>query len=419
MNLHVSGINYKTASIDVREKLNFSADGQKAALSALRALPLVEECVLLSTCNRTEVYIYSESPDFSVTAVENLLCSLKGISHYDAMKYFYTYQGTQAVRHLFRVASGLDSMVLGEDQILGQVKACHLLAREAQTLSGVLNTLFRDAITAAKKIKTSTGLSRNPVSVGSLAARHASDFFNGDLNSITALIIGAGSTGSLVLKNLCDKAIGKVYVTSRSHGKTEEILHKYPQVIPISYDNRYDVMDTCDLVISSTSSPHYTVTRDRLEASLVDQKPRLFIDLAVPRDIDESIAGMPGISCMHMDCLDSVIEDNMNKKRLEAIKAEDMIEALVVEFEKNFAFRKALPMVQELKQDLDRLIGQRLQEPLQQIASKDASALTVNVSDTVHELLDQFLFCIRETGRKEDISAFVGCLNSMVKEKIR
>ncbi|MHB1443804.1 MAG: glutamyl-tRNA reductase [Candidatus Humimicrobiaceae bacterium] len=230
MNIYVSGINYKTTPLEIREMLSFNNEGQRLALGKIYDLPCIDECAILSTCNRTEVYVYSESCSFDNGKVEEMLCEIKGLNIYNFKKYFYFYNGAKAVKHLLKVASGLDSAVLGEDQILGQVKDANELSLEMGTSSSVLNKLFRDTITSAKKVKTNTELSKNSVSVGSLAVKLLLDIFQGNMQNKCALVIGTGKIGSIAIKNLYYRGIGKIYVTNRSHDRAEDLSKMYSNI---------------------------------------------------------------------------------------------------------------------------------------------------------------------------------------------
>lgn len=419
MNIHVSGINYKTTPLEIREKLNFSGEGRKQALEKLRALPGVSECVLISTCNRTEVYVYSENGDFTGESVEALLCGMKGMALYGLKKYFYAYSGVKAVRHLFKVSCGLDSQVLGEDQILGQVKEACELSLEAGTSAAVLNTLFREAVTAAKKVKTLTGLSKNPVSAGSLAVRLAAESFGMQLENRRALVIGTGKMGAIALKNLHSRGIGKIYVTSRTHGKAREVSMDLKNVQVVEYNDRYSVMDACDIIISSTASPHYTITRDMLEKALLEPKKRVFIDLAVPRDIDSGIKELEGVVYFNIDQLQSVADENIDKRLVEVPRAEEIIHGFVAEYEKWYDFREVLPVVREIQRFAGDMLDEKVSDTISRLkcaSEEDKELVRVSIAGIVGELMNKFVYSVRECGRKEDVEAYFRCLSDVMQD---
>jgi len=420
MKILVVGINHKKTPLQIREKLSFNTEEQVRTLAVLRDLEKVKECILLSTCNRTEVYICSDEEDVDGVIIEKVLCDVKKQNLYELKKYFYTYEKRNAIKHLFKVACGLDSMVLGEDQILGQVKAAHKTAMEAGTTSSVLNTLFREAITAAKEIKTITELSRNSVSVGSLAVKCISEQFSGELSGKCILLIGRGEIGSVALKNLCSKNPGKIYVTYRSHSNSEGIAGLQCNVHPVPYEQRYSVMDECDAVISATSSPHYTITRDLLEQSIKTGKKRVFVDLAVPRDIDETVGEIEGCSYFDMDRLETVLDENFGRRAREAVKAEEMIEGYVMDYEKWLEFRKVLPIVKDIQKYAEELAREKTEAAvgrLRNASEEDKEEVKSAIRNTINEMLNKFVYSIRENGSKEDIKTYFSCLKEAVKEK--
>jgi len=421
MKITITGVNFKTTPIEIRERLSFNQDEQKAALHRIKKLPCVNGCVMLSTCNRTEVYVcFRDENSFSNTLLEEILCEMKGLNLYDFKKHFYTYNGAKAVRHLFKVASGLDSMILGEDQILGQVKEAHNTALGEVTSCAVLNTLFRNAVEAAKKIKTDTGLSKNPVSIASIAVKQIMEFYGGDAANLRALVIGTGEIGSAVFKNLYAKNVGKIYIANRSHSRRMHLANLYAKAFFVDYEQRYSVMDECDVVVSSTASPHYTITRDKLEASLSSSKKRIFIDLAVPRDIDESIKEIRGVEYLNLDHFKSVMRENFGKRALEAVRAEEIIEEYANEFEKWYEFREAVPIVKEVHHFAEELICGKTEAVLGKLkyaGNEDKEMVRAAITGAVNEIMDKFIYGIRKNGSKEDIKTFFAYLKGILKEK--
>jgi glutamyl-tRNA reductase len=417
--IFVSGVNYRTTPLEIREKLSFNSEEQKVAIDSISRMCFVNECVLLSTCNRTEVYIYANEEDVDISLIEKNLCDIKGLSLYDYKKYFYVYSGNKAVDHVFKVTSGLDSMVLGEDQILGQVKTAYDMALQAGVSSDVLNTLLRDAITAAKKIKTNTELSRNSISVGSLTVKLLEDIFDRRLDSKCALVIGTGKIGSLALRNLCAKGIGKIYVTNRSHGKMEDLAKIYNSVQTIDYNDRYSVIDECDIIISSTSSPHYTITKDMVEKSVSEIKTRVFVDLAVPRDIDETLTEVQEVKYYNIDHIKSVMDENYDRRIAEASKAEQIIEEYTSEYEKWFEFRNALPVVKEVQSFAKEIISNRISyadSRLKNATDEDKEIVKQTITNTVNDIMDKFIYSVKKYGSKEDIQVYFRCLSEAIKE---
>lgn len=419
MNIIVVGVNYKSTPLEIRERLSFNIEEQKTALNKIVKVPSVGECVILSTCNRTEVYIYSDNPHFDSSLIENLLCEIKGLELYELKKYFYIYASAKAVKHLFKVACGLDSMVLGEDQILGQVKDAYELSLELGTSSSTLNKLFREAITVAKKVKTFTELSKNSISIGSLAVKLITNIFGDKLNAKCALVIGTGKIGSIALKNLLDLRLGKIYVTNRTHGRAQDISKEYGNIEIVDYNLRYSVVEECDIVISSTSSPHYTITRDQLEKTLDTNKARVFIDLAVPRDLDMAIKDIFGIECFNIDDLQISVDRSIDKRLLETSKAEEIIDEYLVEYEKWYEFRGVLPIIKDIQRFTDCILNERVNQTLSKLkdlSDDEKEVVKASLTATANEILNKFIYRVRENGKKEDVEVYFRCLKEVIKE---
>jgi glutamyl-tRNA reductase len=416
MNIYITEINYRTTPLEFREKLSFSADEQKQAVKTIFQLEDVAECVLLSTCNRTEVYIYTTSEAFEIDLIQESLCRMKGLDIRKFKKYFNVFHGSKAVQHLFKVACGLDSMVLGEDQILGQVKNAHEIAINSGTSSSVLNTLFRDVITAAKKAKSQTGISKNPVSIGSLIIKMLMELYPDQFKDKCFLLIGTGKIGTVALKNLLDKDIKKVYVTNRTHGKVEDLSKIYKKIKVIDYQSRYSIMDQCDIIISATMSPHYTITRDLLEKAISKPKERVFIDLAVPRDIDTAIKDLPGVQYFSIDDLRVVAERNIDKRKLEIASVDKIICQYLAQYEKWYQFRDFLPLLQEVQNYSQSVVKERIDQALQKLKHLSPAEKEIVVNALIgisDEILNKFIYSIREYGSHDDIKHYFGCLKNV------
>lgn len=295
MNLIMSGVDYKTADLATREQFSQTALAVQNTLERIKENPCVEGCVLLSTCNRTELYL-SCTPDSEAVPL-NLLCEALELNPEEYRNHFITRKNRQALDHLMMVAAGLHSQIRGEDQILAQVKTAAQLAREAHTSDGVLETLFRCAVSAAKKAKTEAPLSPMETSVATRALEVLREQA-GNLDGKHALVIGNGKMGrlaaSLLVREKC-----RVTVTLRSYKHGEIAVPQGCETV--AYDDRYSAMMGCDILVSATASPHHTITADRLQACR--DLPRWMMDLAVPRDIDPAVAELPDVQLWNVDAL--------------------------------------------------------------------------------------------------------------------
>lgn len=330
--IYCIGINYKKVPLAVRGMAAVTEPERHSLWRRLSEERAVEGMVALSTCNRTELYFCGGKE--SVLKTERVLAQLKRITKETLLGHIYVYAGEQALRHLFVVCCGLDSMILGEDEILRQVRESYGAALREKTDCRMINIAFQGALHCAKCIKTDTLLSKTSVSYGTLAANQIEAFLGGKEGGV--LIVGiTGRMGQILAKNLYSKGIRRITGTSRSH-KAADLEAFLPGDIPIvDYLNRYDYLEDADVVVSATASPHYTFTSEKVRASFRTQKQRLFLDLAVPRDLDTEIAGLSGCRLFDIDDFQKMAEANNVAKLKEADKAEQILSEKLDETKKN------------------------------------------------------------------------------------
>lgn len=333
-------INYKKADVSIRRQFSLSNDNSRALIRYIIDNRIANECVVLSTCSRTEVY-YSDDQNDKIIAS---LGKITGLTPSFLYKYVMTYCGSKAAEHLFRVACGLDSMVVGEDEILGQTKAAYYLAKDENAVGYETNVIFQAAITCAKRIKTETIMSKTSVSVATLAANEAAKLSD----NVSVLIIGAsGMIGMSTLKNLMSHKNVTVTATLR-HSKAKLRELEALGVSIVDYNDRYKYIAGSDCIISATSSPHYTVTGYDLRQYADAHRTRLFIDLAVPPDIDSSITELYGIKLINIDHFEALAAAN-NDLKLECVdEAERIISDELDTLYKDISFHNFLPYFDEL-----------------------------------------------------------------------
>ena len=350
MDISLISISHKNAPLEVRARFAFPVEAQEELMRQVIARNIAEECVFISTCNRTEIYTYHACPGSNFIKMQALLFEFAGIQVEEEMgDYVRMYQGSKAIKHLFHVAAGLDSMVMGEDQILGQVKRAHEQAHQIGTCGVYLNTLFRYAVTAAKKVKTETDLSRTTVSMATMAIKAAEQGL-GTLHGKKVMLIGAsGKIGGVVLKNLQCIEGAKVCITSRNMSQAKEDHHHRITYQVMEYDNRYELMDEMDVIISATASPHYTVTYGKLSKVLKTEKPRVLIDLAVPIDIEAKVEQIPGVKRFDVDDFQELARVNNEKKQHEVQAADQILDEVQMDFERWMVFQLSLPKIEQLK----------------------------------------------------------------------
>lgn len=352
-------INHKNAPADVREKFAFTTKGQRQFTEHLKAV--VGGCVVLSTCNRMEIYFTYKNElceyeraeemrgrelygtrDGLLEQVEMLLAKDRDVSVSLVRKYSMNYDGFQCTLHLCRVTCGMDSMVLGEVEIIHQVKMAYLMAKEIGACDGELNIAFQGALAAAKVMASESDTTRLPVSVGTLSAREAVSFIrNGGVGRV--LVVGAtGKIGSIVVKDIADLAPGiEIIGTSRSHHSADEMFGRHQQIRIEDYRRRYELAAWADVVISATASPHYTFVSDELANSLkLQPKKRLFLDLAMPKDMDPDIADIDGCTLQDIDYIRMLSRENNESKVRTLTELEPWLLAQVDEIMKNIAFSR-------------------------------------------------------------------------------
>lgn len=333
MSLFVLGINHQTAPVSLRERVAFSADTVPAALDALKTLPQVQEVALLSTCNRTELYAVSN--DDGQALADWLATHPDDVG--DLHAYLYRHRDADAVRHLFRVATGLDSLVLGEPQILGQVKDAWATARSAGTLGSQLDRLFQHAFSTAKRARTDTRIGANPVSVASAAVRLAQESF-ARLEDSTVLMIGAGETIELAARHLVQARAKRLLVANRTLAHAQELASRHGGfALPLNEIDKH--LGEADVVISATASRDPILHRQHVAAALSTRKhrPMLLLDLAVPRDIAPDVADLKDVFLYTVDDLERAIEDNRRSRREAATEAEAIVELQVARFAETLA----------------------------------------------------------------------------------
>ena len=330
MPLFALGLNHQTAPVSLRERVAIT-DGQiEDALRSLRAQPGIIECAVIPTCNRTEIYAHTE--DENGHSIGQWLAHYHSVSHDSLDTYLYLHQGDAAVRHLFRVATGLDSLVLGEPQILGQVKQSWQIARNSGSLQTSLDRLFQQCFAVAKKVRTDTAIGAHPVSVAFAAVRLAQQTFSA-IDQSTVLLIGAGDTIELAAKHLHDANAKRILVANRTLEHAQSLASRVgAYAFELSELDRH--LHEADLVISATASRAHVLSRDSIQQALIKRRhrPMFLLDLAVPRDIEASASELQDVFLYTVDDLQRVIEDNRASRREAAAQAEALIDLQVEHF---------------------------------------------------------------------------------------
>jgi glutamyl-tRNA reductase len=351
MQLALVGLSHKTAPVEVRERLAFDNDALRLALKSLVGRRDVSEAMILSTCNRVEVV--AESPDDRL--IREFLCEFHQISPDDVSKHLYSLRNADAIRHVFRVAASLDSMMVGEPQILGQVKEAFRIAADTGTVGMHLSALMNRAFAVAKKVRSETGISQSAVSISYAAVELARKIF-GDLSGKTVMIIGASKMGELTAKHLKRNGVSSVLVTNRTFEHAVELAQVF-EGAAVSFEHFTDHMDRADIVISSTGAPHFIISRSVAEQIIHRRKnrPMFFIDIAVPRDIDPTVNEIDNAFLYDIDDLQQVIDENLKERMKEASRAEEIIDSEVQAFCLKMQSREVVPTIVQLRDNLEKI----------------------------------------------------------------
>ena len=400
MTLLALGINHQTAPVSLRERVAFADDALASALASLKALPTVHEVALLSTCNRTELYAVADDEG---RALGDWLARHDDDAD-DLHGYLYWHYDANAVRHLFRVATGLDSLVLGEPQILGQVKHAWAAARAAGSLGGQLDRLFQHAFVTAKRARTDTRIGANPVSIASAAVRLAQGTFARPEDS-SVLLVGAGETIELVARHLAQAQVKRLLVANRTLAHAQALASRYGGVaLPLAEIDRH--LGEVDIVFSATASREPVLQRTQVASALAQRRhrPMLLLDLAVPRDITADVGTLKDVFLYTIDDLERVVEDNRRSRREAAEAAESIVELQVSRFVETLAASHRTAPLKRLRAHGESARADVLAKARQQLANGlDAEAALEFLAHTLtNRLLHAPTIALREAAMTGD-----------------
>jgi glutamyl-tRNA reductase len=396
------GVNHKTAPIELRERIAISREELPEATRALAAVPGVSECMIVSTCNRVEILAAVESPDTDLIAFVHRHF---GLDPAILAPHIYEHRDQQAVRHLFRVAASLDSMVVGEPQILGQVKDAFAVARSSGTISGQLEHLPQSAFAAAKRVRTETAIGSNSVSIASVAVELARKIF-GSLNGRTVFLVGAGKMSELAARHLVQQGAGAILVTNRTQERARQLAEPFNgRVIP--FDQLYEAATEADIVISSTGAPHPIFRREHGQAFMHRRRnrPMFFIDIAVPRDVDPAMNKVDGVFVYDIDDLQAVAASHMAERSAQAGDAETLIAAEVERFHQRRRTVNVAPAIVTLQRQAEEIRQaelRRIQARLGPLSAEQLAAVEALTRGLVNKFLHPPMQALKQAAREND-----------------
>lgn len=402
MSILTLGVNHQTASLAMREQLSFSPADVPSAIDAIRREKLAEEVVMVSTCNRTELYLADfERPQ----TIYEWMADYRHVALADLKTHSYLYQDEQASRHLFRVATGLDSIALGEPQILGQIKAAYQTSIEHNSVKQTLNRLFQEAFYVAKNIRSNTKLGENSISIAYAAVKLSEQFFD-DYSNLTALIIGAGQTGELTAKTLKKKGIGKLLIANRTLSKAQNLaVNVGGYAMPLEQLEQH--LHEADIVISATGRGDYTVNRNSLSHAQKQRKHRmqLLLDLAVPRDIDPGISKLSNSYLFAVDDLQNIVDKNQSIREQAAQQAEALIDDYNRHFNEWLQLRQHHRLIKNVHEYAQGEKDKLTQHAMKRLMSGDDPTQIINELATrlTKKLTHQPSMLIRQASEKGQI----------------
>ncbi|WP_243109906.1 glutamyl-tRNA reductase [Clostridium sp. E02] len=360
--MYCMSVSHKKAPVNLREQFAFLEAEKEELMRRLLKKDSIAGVVILSTCNRSEIYISGNK--YAIGELQQEVADVKNLRMGELLKYVNIYSEENAIRHLFKVTCGLDSMVLGEDEILGQVKDAYQKSKEFLATDYEINEMFKKAVTCAKRIKTDTNLSKTPLSIATLVANEVFHLEKTDGQKNVMIIGMSGKIGSTITKNLLSKSGVFITATVRNHGMDFNFEVKDNRIKEVDYRNRYDYIEKMDVVISATSGPHYTVIGEELSCHLTSKKERLFIDVAVPVDMDPGLHKINGITLHDIDYFNECSKNNTQIKRKELDRAKAIMEEELDEAMRDIMFHPYIKKMKSLKESLE---GKPLETLLYQI----------------------------------------------------
>ncbi|MCP3025523.1 glutamyl-tRNA reductase [Halobacillus sp. A5] len=405
MHILTIGLNFKTAPVEIREKLTFSEENLQEAMQQLNKQKSLLENVILSTCNRTEIYAVVDQLHTGRYYIKQFLADWFNMDKEDFSPFLSVYEADGAIEHLFRVTSGLDSMVLGETQILGQVKQVFQLAQQAGTTGTIFNQLFKQAVTMAKKAHKDTGIGENAVSVSYAAVELARKIF-GDLVHKHIVIIGAGKMGELAAKNLHGSGVKKVTVMNRTLAKAE-VVSKQFNGQAATMDHLEEVLKDADIVISSTGANEYVLTKDQMEPIHKSRKgkPLFFVDIAVPRDLDPAMENLDSVFLYDIDDLQGIVDANLAVRKQAAEEIGLVIEAEIVEFKEWLQTIGVVPVISALRAKalgIQAETMESIERKMPELSEREKKVLRKHTKSIINQMLKDPILQAKELSAKPE-----------------
>ncbi|RDU36285.1 glutamyl-tRNA reductase [Neobacillus piezotolerans] len=405
MHILVAGINYKTAPVEIRERLTFKQDELREAARTLKGKKAILENVILSTCNRTEIYAVVDQVHTGRYYIKEFLSEWFGLEQSEFSPFLFIYEGDGAIEHLFNVACGLNSMILGETQILGQVRSSFFLSQEEEATGTVFNHLFKQAITVAKRGHAETEIGANAVSVSYAAVELAKKIF-GSLEDKHVLIFGAGKMGELAAQNLHGNGVGSVTVINRTFEKAQQLAGRFGGRAKLLSELQCSLVEA-DIVISSTGSDNFVITKETMEQveKLRKGKPLFMVDIAVPRDLDPRISDLQNVFLYDIDDLEGIVESNLQERKKAAAVIMMMIEKEIVDFKQWLGMLGVIPVISALREKALAIQAETMtsiERKIPNLSDRDKKVLNKHTKSIINQLLKDPILQAKELAARPD-----------------
>ena len=416
MNVILVGMNHKTAPLEIRERLTLSCGEGLHPLEELLRVEAVQEALYLSTCNRVEVVARAGDVEEAVARVKAFILRHGNLDAAELEKCLYVHCGSDAVRHLFRVASSLDSMVMGEPQILGQMKDAYRDCVEQKASGIILNKLLHHAFRTAKRVRTETAIAGNAVSVSYAAVEMAKKIL-GSLEGRTVLLVGAGEMSELAARHLLNNGAGRIIVANRTYARAAQVAGEI-QGTPVGFEQLEEKLQEADIVISSTGAAGYVITPPMVRTALRRRKNRLLflIDIAVPRDVDPETGRIENVFLFNIDDLQGVVDENVRNRHREAEKAEGIIGEEVLRFAEWYNTLEVVPTIVSLREKAESILRAELERSgswLRGLGEEDRKNVEILAAQIINKILHDPVTGLKEESRSNGAMPYVAAIRKL------
>jgi len=412
------GLNHKTAPVELRECLAFSKEETDTALKSFQESPAISEIVLISTCNRVEFLLATDNKPNAVDTVKMFLHGFKNLPTFEFEKALYIHVGNDAIRHVFRVASSLDSMVVGEPQVLGQMKEAYKTATVNKTSGVLLNKLLHRTFSTAKRVRSETGIGDHAVSISYAAIELGRKIF-GTLEGKKVLLIGAGEMAELAVEHLIRNKSKNIFVANRTFERGVKLAKKF-EGKAIRFEEITDCLRIVDIIIGSTGSPDFVVTRNQVKEVMRSRRnrPLFFIDIAVPRDIDPEINKLNNAYIYDIDDLKDVVDENIEDRQQEAIKGERIVDEAVIRFREWYDNMDVVPTIIALRSRIDNIAKSEINKTLrslEHLSDDDCQAIRRMANAMIKKILHDPMILLKGNGFHGDKSIYIDITRKLFK----